>query len=202
MFLREKAPIDETLFNKLYPNQNITTEIDCRKKIKEDIEIYWKNQCNQKLYDDIYHYLLDHTPITLPDGFLKRWLQYSDDKKEKTVEQIEQEFPKFQTQLKWTLISEKLIQKNHIEVSTEEVQNHIAQQVINYYRSMGLNLDTQESWLAGYINKLMQDKERVEGAYRQLQDIKLFEILGQQVKTTEQPISQQEFEKITSEHKH
>ena len=82
------------------------------------------------------------------------------------------------------------------------MRNHIAQQVASYYRSFGLDLGTQESWLTGYIDKLMKDRERVDAAYHQLLDIKLFETLGQQINTTEQSITQKDFEKIISEHKH
>lgn len=199
--LHQKATINEALFNKIYPNENITTEAEFRNKIKEEIQTYWNSQCSKKLYDELYHYLIDNTPITLPEKFLKRWLQQSKGK-EKTPEQAEEAFPSFATQLKWTLISEKLISANNIEVNMDEVRNHIAQQIVSYYKSFGLDSGTQESWLTGYIDKLMKDRERVEAAYHQLLDIKLFETLGQQINTTEQSITQKDFEKIISEHKH
>jgi len=199
--LHQKAIINEALFTKVYPNETITTEAEFRNKIKEEIQTYWNSQCSKKLYDELYHYLIDNTPITLPETFLKRWLQQGGDKAT-TPEQAEEAFPSFATQLKWTLISEKLVSANNIEVNIDEVRNHIAQQIVSYYKSMGLNLGTQESWLTGYIDKLMKDRERVDAAYHQLLDIKLFETLGQQINTTEQSITQKDFEKIISEHKH
>lgn len=199
--LHQKAVINESLFAQVFPNQNITTEADFRNKIKEDIQTYWNNQCSKKLHDELYHYLIENTPINLPETFLKRWLQKGNGK-EKTPEQAEEAFPLLATQLKWTLISEKLVDTNNLQVSIDEVRNHITQQIIAYYKSMGLSLHTEESWLTGYVNKLMQDKERVESTYRQLLDIKLFETLEHQIKTTDQSITQKEFEKMTSEHKH
>lgn len=199
--LHQKAVINEALFTKVYPNETITTEAEFRNKIKEEIQTYWNSQCSKKLHDELYHYLIDNTPVALPETFLKRWLQQNGDK-EKTPEQAEEAFPSFATQLKWTLISEKLVSANNIEVNIDEVRNHIMQQIASYYRSMGLDLGTQESWLTGYIDKLMKDRERVEAAYQQLLDIKLFETLSRQINTTEQSITEKDFEKIISEHKH
>lgn len=201
ILLRQNATIDEGFFKKVYPDKEITTEIDFRNKIKEEIQNYWNDQSNKKIYDDLYHYLLDNTNITLPEGFLKRWLEKSNDKK-KTIEEVEEAFPTFAKQLKWTLISDKLVHLNNIQVSPEEIREHIAKQVIAYYTSLGIPIQADNTWLSDYINKLLKDEQHVESAYRQLLDNKLFETIGKQINTTKKTIPQQDFEKMISEHKH
>jgi len=197
----QKAALNETLFTNAYPNENITTEAEFRNTIKEEIQTYFNTQSNKKLNDQLYHYLIDNTPITLPETFLKRWLQQSEDK-ENTPEQTQEAFSSFTTQLKWTLISEKLISANNIHVTIDEVRNRIEQQINSYFKNLGLNLASQQSWLTDYIDKLMKDTEHVKDTYHQLLDIKLFETLTQQINTTEQSIAEKDFEKIITEHKH
>lgn len=198
---RKNAILNEDFFKKVYPDKEITNEVDFRNKIKEEIQTYWNNQSDRKLYDDLYHYLLDNTNITLPEPFLKRWLEKSNDKK-KTTEEVEEAFPTFAKQLKWTLISDKLVHINNIQVSPEEIREHIAKQVVGYYTSLGIPIQADNTWLSDYINKLLKDEQHVESAYRQLLDNKLFETVSKQINTTKQTILQQEFEKMVHEHKH
>jgi len=111
--LVEKRELTEDFFKEIYPGKEIKTEAELRGAIKEEIENYWTAQSRNQLQDQLYHYLLDETKMEFPEEFLKRWLQTGGDK-EKTPEEVEKEFPAFSNQLKWTLISDKLIKENKL----------------------------------------------------------------------------------------
>ena len=50
----------------------------------------------------------------------------------KTDEQVEKEFPTFLNQLKWTLITDKIVQDNAIQVAPDEIRAFAKQQLFSY----------------------------------------------------------------------
>lgn len=135
--LVEKRTLTEEFFKEIYPNKEIKTEAELRDAIKEEIENYWVAQSRNQLQDQLYHYLLDETKMDFPVEFLKRWLQTGGEK-EKTAEEVEKEFPGFSNQLKWTLISDKLVKENGLEVGNEELREYMKTEVMRYFGTMNL----------------------------------------------------------------
>lgn len=204
--LLEKREMNEEFFNQLYPGQNVTSEADFRNKIKEEIEAHWKAQSRNQVHDQVYHELVDHTEIKFPEGFLKKWLktQSSSQEKEqapKSDEQVEQEFPSFLNQLKWTLISDKIVQDNAIQVQPDEIRNFAKQQLMGYMGNMGTNAEDQP-WVNDYIDRMMKDRKYMEDAYNRIQAQKIFEWAETQVKPAEKEISADDFSKMVEAHQH
>jgi trigger factor len=197
--LLEKRGLKEDFFNQLYPNQEIKTEEDFRNKIKEEIQVYWDNQARNQIQDQAYHELIDHTEIKFPADFLRKWVK-SQGEKEKSEEQVEKEFPTFLQQLKWTLIIDKIVRENNIQVQQDEIRNFAKQQLLGY---MGMNaLDDQQAWVKDYTEKMMKDRKYVEDAYNRIQTQKVFDWAEQQVKPAEKEISMEEFTKMVEAHQH
>jgi len=206
--LLEKRELNEEFFNQLYPGQKVKSEADFRNKIKEEIEAYWKSQVRNQIHDQVFHELVDHAEIKFPEGFLKKWLKMQGNSSAdeqaapKSDEQIEKEFPAFLNQLKWTLISDKIVQDNAIQVKPDEVRNFAKQQLFGY---MGGSMDVSaadQPWVNDYVEKMMKDKKYMEDAYTRIQTQKIFEWAETQVKPTEQEISAEEFTKMVETHQH
>lgn len=204
--LLEKKELNEEFYKQLYPpkeslgtNAEVTTENDFRNKIKEEIQVYWDNQAKNQLQHMAYHELLDGTTIDFPESFLKKWMQTQGEEK-KTEEDAEKEFPTFKNQLKWTLISDKIVRENNIDVKPEEVKAFARQQLFGY-----MNMPTggdDQPWVDNYIDKMMQDRKYVEDAYNRIQGQKVFEWAETQVKPTEKEIAMEDFVKMQEEHQH
>ena len=119
---------------------------------------------------------------------------------EKTKEQVDQEYPGFINQLKWTLITDKLVRENNIEVGPDDIKAFAKQQLFGY---MGMNaMDEEQPWIAEYINRMMHDKKFVEDAYNRIQTDKMFEWAEKNVNAVEQGISVEDFTKELDKHKH
>ena len=203
--LLEKRELNEEFFNKLYPTQKIKTEDDFRNKIALDIQAYWDGQARNQIHDQVFHELTDHTEIKFPEGFLKRWVKSQDaaadkNREPKTDEQVEQEFPAFINQLKWTLISDKIVRENAIQVQPDEIRNFAKQQLFSYMGSA--NLSDDQPWVKDYTEKMMKDRKFVEDAYTRIQTQKIFEWAETRVNPSEQAISAEEFTKMTEAHHH
>jgi len=199
--LMEKRELNEEFFKQLYPNAEVKSEADFRNKIKEEIQIYWDNQAKSQLQHMAYHELLDGTKIDFPESFLKKWMTTQGEKeKPKTVEEAEKEFPVFKNQLKWSLISDKIVRENNIEVKPDELKAFAKQQLFGY---MGMqSAGDDQPWVESYINKMMQDRKYVEDAYNRLQGQKVFDWAETQVTATEKEIAMEDFVKMQEEHQH
>lgn len=197
--LMEKRELNEEFFNQLYPNQEVKTEGDFRNKIKEEIQAYWNGQATNQIHDQVFHQLVDHTKIEFPEGFLKKWVK-SQGETPKTDEEVEAEFPKFISQLKWTLISDKIVQDNAIQVSPDEIRSFAKQQLFSYMG--GANLSDDQPWVTDYVEKMMKDRKYVEDAYSRLQTQKIFEWAATQVKPADKDITADDFTKMVEEHQH
>ena len=197
--LVEKRELDEAFFNEVYPGKEIKTEEELRNAIKEEIQNYWDGQSRNQLQDQLYHYVIDETKMEFPADFLKRWLQTGGEKA-KTAEEAEAEFPAFSNQLKWTLISDKLIKENKLEVTNEELREYMKTEVMRYFGSMNMGDDT--SWLESYIDRMMKDEKQVDSSYRRLITDKLFGWMEGQVKPKEKEVTAEELAAMQHNHQH
>jgi trigger factor len=196
--LVEKKELNEEFFNQVFPGKDLKTEEDFRKILEEEIQKQWDAAGHNQLQDQIYHILIE-TPIEFPVTFLKRWLEIGTEK-QKTIEEVEAEYPQFENQLKWTLISDKIIKENNLDVSEEELRENMKKEIMGYFGQMNLGEDT--SWLESYIDRMMKDEKQVDASYRRLITEKLFNWLEIQVTPEEKEISSEEFLKMQEHHHH
>ena len=201
--LIEKRELNEEFFKEALPGKDITTEEQFRAAIEADIQAYWDKQSSNQLQHHLYHVLLDETKMELPEGFLRKWLSTQTDanKQPKTPEQVEAEFPTFVNQLKWTLISDKIITENKLDVTAEELKASFKQQVMGYFGNMNL-ADGNLEWLDQYVETLMKDEQQVDGTYRRIITEKVFNWAEGEVKKEEKLISAEDFIKMNEEHQH
>ncbi len=194
----EKAELNEEVFKSLYPDGNVTSEEELRNAVKEEIQKYYDKQSSNQLQDQLYHELVDHMQVSFPENFLKRWLEQSAEK-EKTAEETEKDLPTFLGQLKWTLISSKLINENNITVQPEEIKDYARRQIASYMQGQSFG---DMPWLDEYANRMMSDKKFVDETYMRLQTEKLFDLLESKTQKTEEPITLEEFQHKQHHHHH
>ena len=199
--LVEPKELNEEFFKQLFPTEEINTTDDFRNRVKEELQKQWDSEGRNQLQHNLYHVLLDHTKIDFPADFLKRWLKTQGKEGQvKTDEEVEGEFPNFINQLKWTLITDELTKKADIQVQQDEVRQFAKQQLLGY---MGMaTMDDEQDWVKDYIDRMMKDRKYVEDAYNRLQTQKMFDWAEGQVKTTDVPISKEEFIHMNEQHQH
>jgi trigger factor len=195
----EKRELNEEFFNEVYPGKGITTEAELKTALKDEIEKYWASQSANQLHDQIYHLLLDDTKMEFPQAFLTRWLKTGGDK-QRTQEEAEAEYPTFQNQLKWTLISDTIIKENKLDVTEEELRTSMKEEVSRYFGQMNMGEDM--SWLESYIDRMMKDEKHVDSTYRKMVTEKLFRWAESQAKPTEKKVTSEELIAMQHNHQH
>lgn len=199
--LVEKAEMNAEFFASVYPNAAIATEEEFKAEVKKEMETYYDAQSRNQIHDQIYHHFVDHTPMDLPEGFLKRWLQTGGEKP-KTEAEAEADYPSFASQLKWTIVSSKLAADNKIEVMPDDIRDFAKQQLFSYMGGQLGALGDNQQWVEDYANRMMQDRKFVEDSYHRISTEKLFGIIETQVTAKEESISAEDFAKKLHHHHH
>lgn len=197
--LIEKRELNEEFFKEVFPAETITTEEGFREKIQSEIEKSWDAESRNHLHNELFEVLVHETPIELPKDFLKRWLQTGGEKP-KTAEEADKEYPGFDHQLRWTLISDKLIRENQLDVSFDELKESAKQKVMGYFG--GAAATDGADWLDSYLERLLQDEKFVDQTYREMVTQKLFDWAENKVNVKEEEITAEEFAKLPNKHHH
>ena len=197
--LIERASLQEEFFKTVFPSKDIQTEDAFREAIREEIKQQWDIQSRNQLHHTLYHEMLNNTLIDFPENFLKRWIQ-SGGETPKTPEEVEHEFPSFVTQLKWTLIVNKVVTDHQIEVTADDLRASAKQQLLSYMQ--GQVIDEDQPWMTDYVNKMMQDRKFVEETMHRIQTDKVFQWAESQIQPELQQISAEDFNKMQQEHQH
>src|SRR5690606_33758690 len=140
----------------------------------------------QKLQNDLYLKGLDAVKADFPEAFLKRWLKATNP--EIKEDELEDGFADFIKNLKWTLIENRIITQNGLEVKYEEVlalaKERIAAQLKMY--NPGQELTDQQ--LAQYAVQLPGGKEQVNRLFDEVKAQEVFDCLKGLVKLEEKEI--------------
>lgn len=187
------AELNEELFKKVYPEEEITTEEAFRNKVKEDAEKAYERESERLLMAMASDDLVENVELELPHEFLKRWLVQNDESL--TPEKLEADYDKYAKTMKWQLIENKIIKENDIEVKDEEVKDQIRKYFMQQMGGGEISEEMQKQ-LEPIVDSMMQNKEQTKQIYDQLFDEKLAKAIKEKANLNEKEISYDEFIKI------
>jgi trigger factor len=190
------AELTPELFGQVFQNADVADEAAFRELIRTELGREYERISRERLQNEMFEVLVHQTPIQLPVDFLKRWLKEGGEKP-KTEAEVEKEFPGFDHQLRWTLISDKLILDNKISVSRDEVMEDLKTRVLAYF---GMTTDEDAPWLESYMVKVAKDEKTLDETYRRLLFDKLFLFLETQFNMEEKEVGEEEFFKLPDAH--
>lgn len=194
----ENHPLNEELYRKAFPNEEIKSEEEFRNAIEASEQKQWDATAKNFLEHEVHHILLD-TPVDLPEDFLKRLVENSEN--EKTPEDIEAQVHSLVGELKWSLVSQQIIRDQDIKVSSEEIKDEMKKELSQYFGNV--DLDTPEyAWAGGYVTRMMGDKEQVESRYNRIAIQKILNWAISELQPAEKAISQEDFKELLEKHQH
>jgi trigger factor len=170
----EEADFNQEFFDKIFPDGSVTTEEDFRAKVTEELEGMMVQNSDQKLHNDIIAYGLDKANLELPDDFLKRWLKETN--QNITEEELEKGYDDFARNLKWTLVENKVIKENKIEINYEDVLATAKQKLDAQFRMYSPQPIPDEQ-LTQYSVQFLQNKENANRTFEEVKAQKVFEYL-------------------------
>ncbi|MBC8054150.1 MAG: trigger factor [Sphingobacteriaceae bacterium] len=170
----EEADLNQEFFDKIFPGGEVTSEAEFEAKITEELEGMMEQNADQKLNNDLIKFGLDKVKLDLPDDFLKRWLKETN--QNISQEELENGYGDFAQNLKWTLIENRIIKQNQIEIKYEDVLASAKQKLDSQFRMYSPQAIPDEQ-LTQYTVQFLQNKENANRTFEEVKGQKVFEYL-------------------------
>jgi trigger factor len=191
----EESDLNQEFFDKLFGEGTVTTEEEFRAKITEELESMMVQDSDRKLQDDIYKLAIAKVDFALPDEFLKRWLKATNDKL--TEEELEGGYNDFAQNLKWTLIENKIIVDNTIEIKYEDVFELAKIRLDQQFR-MYSPTAIPEDQLGQYTVQYLQNKDNANKIFEEVKALKVFDYIKNVITLDKQEILYTDFSALVS----
>ncbi|HTH82191.1 MAG TPA: trigger factor [Mucilaginibacter sp.] len=189
----EEGDLNQEFFDKLFGAGVVTDEAGFRAKITEEIETMMNQDAERKLQNDIYNYSIEKVQFNLPDEFLKRWLRATNEKL--TEEELQGGYNDFAQNLKWTLIENKIIKDNNIEIKYEEVFAAAKQSLAQQFQ-MYSPQPVAEEQIAQYAVQYLQNKENANKVFDEVKALKTIDYIKSVVTLDKKEISYTDFKDL------
>lgn len=190
----QEATLDQSLFDKVFGENTVTTEADFKAKVKESISA-------QLAPDSDYKFLLDARTLLqekigdlqFPDAFLKRWLLATGTNR--SAESLDLEYPKIVEDLKFHLIKEQLVKDNGLKIEQADIQAAAmlaAKMQFAQYGMTGMSDDI----ISNYANEMLKNKETARNLMDKAMEEKIVTCLKEALGLDEKEIPMDEFNKF------
>lgn len=187
----EPAEFNQELFDKAYGEGAVKSTEEFRNKIKEEVERMFVGDSERRFKSDVVKALMEKVNLTLPDGFLKRFLLMTNEKPI-TPEQLDTDYPHYSEQLKWQLIENRILKDKQIKVSEEEALAYakelLHREMLRYGRS-----NVEEKELTDMAMRLLAKEEDAKKIYDQLYDLRLMDVFKATFTLENKEVTYEEF---------
>lgn len=192
----ELAELNQDLFDRLFGEGEVSSEEELRGRISADLAQMFEGDSDRLLTRSVYKNLVETTAVNLPDDFLKRWIQLSNEK-EVTLEQIEQDYDLYAKDLKWQLIQGQLFKANNVSVSQMDAIEYTKGLIVNQYAQYGIPAP-EEKELLSIAMKSLANKDEANRIFEMLSETKLIQLVKDKVKLKDKEVTYDEFVALAS----
>ena len=156
---------------------------------------------NQLKTDSNYRFTVDAERVLrkkvgkleLPDEFLKRFLATRS--KDKTAEQVAEDYDKTSDALQWQLIREKIARNLEVKVEAEDKVKYARYMAAQQFAQYGMS-NLPDDVLDRYAHELLENPEYSEQISNQAMDDKVYAAIKDSVTIEEKTVSVEEFNKL------
>ena len=188
--------MNEEFFKMAFPEGNVTTEEQFEKFIDEKIAAELKKESDYVFSQTLREYLVEKANLTLPEGFLKRWLLAINEGKF-TMEEIEKDFAPFAEMMKWSAVQKHFAKTLGVEVKQEDMLAEAKAYAAAQFAQYGM-INVAEEMLSNYAQQILSNKEEANKLIEKVYEQKVIEAVTPLVKVSNKSVTIAELNKILS----
>jgi len=189
-----KAEFGQELYDLMYGKDVVHNDEEFNAQITKELQGRLEQNSEFRFRLDARDMLMKKIKMDLPATFLKKWLAAVS--KEKTTEnQMEEEFPKFESDLKWQLIQDQIIRSHDIKVTDEEISGYAKTYTLLQFRQYGIT-DIPEEQLKNYADNVLKNDSEKKKIIERLYEEKVFEHIKEHIKVDKKKITREKFNKL------
>lgn len=185
------AELNQELFDKYLGEGKVSTEEEFRQKVKEQIEGQFKQQSEQKFFNDATEFLIEHTDFDLPENFLKKWLRFSNDK-DISQEEADKEFEDNKKGIRYQLIESKIKEDHDIKVTPEDLKE-TAKDALKAQMAQYGQANLPDEQIEQLSQSLLQQEEQKKQMEDQALSKKLLDFFKEKLPINEKELTYKEF---------
>jgi trigger factor len=190
----KEAEMNQELFDKVFGEGKVSGEEEFRSKIVEGLKA-------TLLEDSAYRFNLDAKELilkkleslTLPEAFLKRWLQMRNE--EMTAEKIEEDFPRVIESLKLDLFMSKFAQENNLTVEKEDIEAQARKVAAAQFAQYGM-LSVPDDVLDNFAKESLKKQDSLQAMADRVMEEKTFNTLRGLITLDTKTVNIEEFNKL------
>ena len=187
----EKAELNQELFDKLFGPGVVSSVEDVKAKIKEDAEVQFAQQADQKFLNDVTDFLIESTKFDLPAAFLKKWIQTAGENP-LSAEQAEEEYARAEKGLRFQLIEGKVMAENNLQITFEDLKAHTAELIKKQMAQFG-QLNPSDEEINGIVARVMSNQDEVKRLSEQVMGEKMLGLYKEKVKAKTKEVNYDQF---------
>ena len=188
-----EGPLNQELFDAIYPGGEVKSEDDFRARIKAAISEQFAKDSDYKFILDVRKHMMDKVgKLEFPDEKLKKIMLAKVNNDEKKVEE---NYPASIEQLTWHLIKEQLVAKYEVKVDDNDVKEMAKEVTKMQFAQYGM-LNIPEEYLEGSVKEMLKKRETVDNLIDRCVEVKLGAAIKEAVKLDEKTVSAEEFNKM------
>ena len=186
------GPLDQELFDTVFPGGEVKTEADFRAKVKELIADQFKKDSDYKFLLDVRKHVTKKVgKLEFPEEKLKKILLANTGDQAK----VDAQFEKSIEELTWHLIKEKLVEQNEVKVDDEDVKNMAKEVTRMQFAQYGM-LNIPDEYLENSVKEMLKKRETVDNLIDRCIEVKLGVAIKEKVTLKESTVSAEDFNKM------
>lgn len=186
------GPLDQELFDTVFPGGEVKTEEDFRARVKELISEQFKKDSDFKFIIDARKHITNKIgKLEFPEEKLKKILLANANGDQ---EKVDAQFDRSLEELTWHLVKEKLVEQFEVKVEDADVKEMAKEVTRMQFAQYGM-LNIPEAYLDNAVTEMLKKRETVDNLIDRCIDMKLGEALKGKVALNEKTVSAEEFNK-------
>ena len=189
----KNAGMNQEFFDKVFGKDVVKSEEEFMTRLRETVQKNYDHEAEHYTDHRIQDLLLDHTEITVPENFYKKWI-LAVNKGSVTEEDVSKNYDHYVKELKWSLIFNKVSEDNGIKVEHEDVVARARDLIRAQFAAYGIT-DSLNANIETMTDNFLKGKEgeNYYSTYNRVRSEKVMSILREKLDIIKDPISPADF---------